>query len=81
MIVNGYGFPTYRGGPMYYADRLGLKTVYEQLLELSNMHGENWRPARLLTTLARSKSSFSAWDNEHNSLEPSQATISASMAN
>merc|ERR1711897_32910 len=32
--VHGYGFPRYRGGPMYYADKVGLKTVRDTLVEL-----------------------------------------------
>lgn len=32
--VHGYGFPRYRGGPMYYADKVGLKAVHETLLKI-----------------------------------------------
>ncbi|MGH7014220.1 MAG: 3-hydroxyacyl-CoA dehydrogenase NAD-binding domain-containing protein [Stellaceae bacterium] len=33
--INGYGFPAWRGGPMYYADRIGLKTVRNRLDQLA----------------------------------------------
>merc|ERR1712232_1418681 len=32
--VHGYGFPRYRGGPMYYADKVGLKLVRDSLVEV-----------------------------------------------
>ena len=33
IYLNGYGFPAYRGGPMWYADTVGLKKVYERICE------------------------------------------------
>ena len=32
MYLNGYGFPAWRGGPMFYADRVGLATIYERVI-------------------------------------------------
>jgi 3-hydroxyacyl-CoA dehydrogenase len=56
---NGYGFPRHRGGPMFYADTLGLAAVVESIRELAKVHGErDWTPARLLVTLAGEGSSF-----------------------
>jgi 3-hydroxyacyl-CoA dehydrogenase len=52
IYLNGYGFPPYRGGPMWYADAVGLKKVYERVSELHRQHGEIWRPAPLLQQLA-----------------------------
>jgi 3-hydroxyacyl-CoA dehydrogenase len=52
IYINGYGFPAYRGGPMWYADTLGLKTVYQRILQFHNLHGETWEPAPLLKQLA-----------------------------
>ena len=50
---NGYGFPRHRGGPMFYADTLGLANVVESIRELAGMHGKRyWTPAPLLVTLA-----------------------------
>jgi 3-hydroxyacyl-CoA dehydrogenase len=54
----GYGFPIYRGGPMYYADRIGLRKVYDSLSRLYDLHGESLKPAALLETLAKQGGSF-----------------------
>ncbi len=51
IYLNGYGFPAYRGGPMWHADAVGLKTVYEQIREFEKQHGEIWAPAPLLKQL------------------------------
>ena len=60
VYVNGYGFPAYRGGPMHYADSLGLKTVYETICEFRDRFGEkNWTPAPLLQQLAEAGKRFS----------------------
>ena len=34
IYLNGYGFPAYRGGPMWYADTVGLKKVYDRILRI-----------------------------------------------
>jgi 3-hydroxyacyl-CoA dehydrogenase len=65
VYVFGYGFPVYRGGPMQYADELGLASVYEQLTRLHQETGEaSWQPATLIKTLAETGSSFAQWANE-----------------
>jgi len=49
----GYGFPAWRGGPMHYADSVGLKRVYERVCEFRDRFGaEAWTPAPLLVQLA-----------------------------
>jgi 3-hydroxyacyl-CoA dehydrogenase len=51
--MTGFGFPTYLGGPMFYADEIGLKTVYEALLKYSEQVGaEFFEPSPLLKKLA-----------------------------
>ncbi len=51
--LHGFGFPAYHGGPMYYADRLGLKAVHERLLRYQDQVGaEYFTPAPLLARLA-----------------------------
>ena len=51
--VYGYGWPVYRGGPMYWADHVGLGTVRDRLLELRTRTGDEiWTPAPLLSRLA-----------------------------
>jgi len=52
IYLNGYGFPAYRGGPMWYADTVGLKKVYERIREFQQRHGGWWEPAPLLKGLA-----------------------------
>ena len=50
--LNGYGFPAYRGGPMFYADTIGLETLVDRLNNFAVAHGPEWTPAPLLTRLA-----------------------------
>jgi 3-hydroxyacyl-CoA dehydrogenase len=58
IYLNGYGFPAYRGGPMWYADTIGLKNVYERIAEFQRQHGEIWEPAPLLKRLAEQGKTF-----------------------
>ncbi len=54
----GYGFPRYRGGPMFYADTVGLKAIYETMSRLHDEHGDWLEPAPLLAELATSGRGF-----------------------
>lgn len=54
----GYGFPRYRGGPMFYADTVGVKHVYDTMSRLHDEHGEWLEPAPLLKSLAESGKTF-----------------------
>ncbi|HWS16385.1 MAG TPA: 3-hydroxyacyl-CoA dehydrogenase NAD-binding domain-containing protein, partial [Candidatus Elarobacter sp.] len=45
IYLTGYGFPAHRGGPMWYADTVGLKKVYDRVCEFHKQHGELWEPA------------------------------------
>jgi len=56
--INGYGFPAYRGGPMFYADQVGLAKVHEVMRRLHEEHGEILRPAALLERLAKEGKRF-----------------------
>jgi 3-hydroxyacyl-CoA dehydrogenase len=58
IYINGYGFPSYRGGPMWHADTVGLKQVYERVMEFHRQHGEIWEPAPLLKRLAEQGRTF-----------------------
>jgi 3-hydroxyacyl-CoA dehydrogenase len=62
IYCTGYGFPSYRGGPMWYADTVGLKNVYARVCDFHQRYGELWEPAPLLKTLAEAGSSFAEWD-------------------
>ena len=59
IYLNGYGFPAYRGGPMWHADTVGVKEVYDRILEFRDKHGEIWEPAPLLKRLAEQGKRFS----------------------
>ena len=59
MWINGFGFPRYRGGLMYWADTtIGVKKIYETLCEFYEKHGGHWKPAKLIEDLANSGKSF-----------------------
>jgi 3-hydroxyacyl-CoA dehydrogenase len=67
VYVHGYGFPAYRGGPMWYADTVGLKQVYERVRQFEQQHGDLWTPAPLLGRLAESGKLFADLDKESSS--------------
>lgn len=56
--VNGYGYPIGRGGPMFFADLVGVDKIYAVMKKLHDAHGELLRPAPLLEELAGSGKSF-----------------------
>jgi 3-hydroxyacyl-CoA dehydrogenase len=64
IYLNGYGFPAYRGGPMWYADTVGLEQVYQRICEFERQHGELWAPAPLLKRLAEAGKKFADFDKE-----------------
>ena len=58
VYVYGYGFPRYRGGPMFYADTVGLDQVFESVQRFHAQHGEFWTPSSLLERLAKEGGTF-----------------------
>jgi 3-hydroxyacyl-CoA dehydrogenase len=64
IYLNGYGFPPYRGGPMWYADTVGLKKVYGRICEFHQRHGELWEPAPLLKQLAEQGKIFAEFNRD-----------------
>jgi 3-hydroxyacyl-CoA dehydrogenase len=52
IFTAGYGFPDGRGGPMWFADEVGLGVVRKRICEFEQQYGLRWQPARLLETLA-----------------------------
>ena len=65
VYVFGYAFPVAKGGPMFYADQVGLKNVYDKICEFRDRYGEQyWQPAPLLEQLAKEGKTFAEWDRE-----------------
>lgn len=58
VYANGYGFPAWRGGPMFHADTVGLPAVAARVREFHATHGDWWTPAPLLLELAAAGRSF-----------------------
>ena len=56
--VYGYGWPVYRGGPMFWADSIGLKVLRDRMLDFQREHGDQWKPAPLLNQLADQGKTF-----------------------
>ncbi len=59
--VYGYAFPAFRGGPLRWADSVGLKNIVADMLEFERVHGARWTPAPLLRELAAAGATFAAW--------------------
>jgi 3-hydroxyacyl-CoA dehydrogenase len=59
VYLYGYGFPTYLGGPMFYADQVGLKKIYDAIMKYRDSVGaEYWTPAPLLEKLVKAGKGF-----------------------
>ena len=63
IYLNGYGFPAHRGGPMWYADTVGLKRVYERICDFRERLGSWWKPAPLLQRLAEQGKTFAEFSS------------------
>jgi 3-hydroxyacyl-CoA dehydrogenase len=64
IYLNGYGFPNYRGGPMWYADAVGLRMLSTRIHQYREKHGELWEPAALLERLVAEGRTLSSWDEQ-----------------
>jgi len=59
VYLTGYGFPPYRGGPMFYADTIGLDKVLARIETFQKGYqGQVWKPAPLLVKLAKAGKKF-----------------------
>ena len=70
VYLNGYGFPAYRGGPLFYADQVGLSEVVRTLRRIAAVPGTDtafWTPAPLLERLARENKTFSEYTGKASS--------------
>jgi 3-hydroxyacyl-CoA dehydrogenase len=64
VYLNGYGFPAYRGGPMFFADQTGLHQILRSLQRIAAQPGSDvgaWSPAPLLTRLAQQGQTFNGF--------------------
>ncbi|MDX1725555.1 MAG: 3-hydroxyacyl-CoA dehydrogenase NAD-binding domain-containing protein [Pseudomonas sp.] len=64
IFLTGYGFPAHRGGPMFYADQIGLDRVLHGIREYHRCFGANWQPAPLLERLVAAGKTFAEWDQQ-----------------
>ena len=62
IYLTGYGFPSYRGGPMMCADQIGLAKILERVEVFHRELGQRWAPAPLLARLAQAGSTFREFD-------------------
>jgi len=59
VYLTGYGFPLHTGGPMFYADTVGLANVVRSMDKYAKgRHGDAWKPAPLLAKLAEEGKTF-----------------------
>jgi 3-hydroxyacyl-CoA dehydrogenase len=58
MWLNGFGFPRYRGGLMYWADGIGVAEIYRQIVQWHQRYGERWAPSSLLRQLVETGTPF-----------------------
>ena len=66
VYVFGYAFPVAKGGPMFYADQVGLDTVFARVCEFEQQADDGtWEPAPLLRDLAEAGKSFADWSKEN----------------
>lgn len=57
---NGYGWPRSKGGPLYWADSIGIEKIRDRMRELSAHHGDLFRPAQLVEKIADARGAFLA---------------------
>jgi 3-hydroxyacyl-CoA dehydrogenase len=60
VYVYGYGFPPHHGGPMWYADEIGVDNVYTRIRDFEATFGPQWKPAPLLAEIAAGHGTFAA---------------------
>jgi len=63
--TSGYGFPRYRGGPMFYAEAVGLETLLNGMRRYREVFGPmHWEPAPLLVELVERGMSIAEWERQ-----------------
>ncbi|HWX26031.1 MAG TPA: 3-hydroxyacyl-CoA dehydrogenase NAD-binding domain-containing protein [Steroidobacteraceae bacterium] len=65
VYLTGYGFPDFRGGPLFYADTVGLPNILRAMREFAKGYQPDaWEPAPLLKELASKGQTFTSWGNQ-----------------
>ena len=64
VYIYGYGFPPHHGGPMWYADELGVKHVYDRIVAFRETFGPHWEPSPLLAEIAQRGEKFATYHKE-----------------
>ncbi|HTX58552.1 MAG TPA: 3-hydroxyacyl-CoA dehydrogenase NAD-binding domain-containing protein [Verrucomicrobiae bacterium] len=64
VYVYGYGFPPHRGGPMWYADEVGVEKVYARIEQFRSEFGPQWTPSPLLAEIAKSGGTFATYTSK-----------------
>jgi 3-hydroxyacyl-CoA dehydrogenase len=65
VYLTGYGFPDFRGGPLFYADTVGLPNILRTMREFARGYQPDaWQPAPLLKQLASEGKTFASWGNQ-----------------
>jgi len=76
VYLAGYGFPTWRGGPMFYADTIGLKHILARIGEFEKRHGPDlWAPAPLLERLAAAGRTFADFDRDQEAAASARSSV------
>lgn len=73
VFLNGYGFPRHRGGPMRYADSIGLPNILQDILDFSKEEPLFWRPSALLQRLVAEGRDFSSLNHLPAAAEPDRS--------
>jgi 3-hydroxyacyl-CoA dehydrogenase len=69
--TSGYGFPRYRGGPMFYAETIGLATLLAGMRKYLDVFGPmHWQPAPLLVELVERKMTIAQWEQARKEVQP-----------
>jgi 3-hydroxyacyl-CoA dehydrogenase len=65
VYLSGYGFPDFRGGPLFYADSIGLPNILRTMRGFAKGYQPDaWQPAPLLEQLASEGKTFASWGNQ-----------------
>lgn len=65
VMLFGYGYPSWRGGPMFEADRIGLPSMLDDVRALCEVGGRGWEPAPLLVRLVEDGRNFADWSKNN----------------